>query len=85
MGLWWTSVPKGQWPQEPGFLKMMAPYLDPVWGDRRQEIVFIGADPVDEAKIRAELDFCLIDSEVFTPQLWHNLLDPFPSWDRQAT
>jgi G3E family GTPase len=84
MGLWWTSVSREQWPQDPGFLNMMKPYLDPVWGDRRQEIVFIGADPMDEAKICAELDACLIDSPVFVPDLWRNLPDPFASWDRQA-
>ncbi|KXF75167.1 4-hydroxytetrahydrobiopterin dehydratase [Paramesorhizobium deserti] len=83
-GLWWSSVPKERWPQDPGFLQIMKPYLDPVWGDRRQEIVFIGADPMDEAKIRAELDACLMDSPVFVPELWRNLPDPFASWERSA-
>lgn len=84
MGLWWTSVPREQWPQDPSFHTMMKPYLDPIWGDRRQEIVFIGADPMDEAKMRSELDACLIDSPVFVPDLWRNLPDPFTSWDRKA-
>ena len=84
MGLWWSSVPKEQWPQDPDFLKMMQPYLDPVWGDRRQEIVFIGADPMDEAEIRAGLDACLIDGDSFRPELWRSLPDPFPSWERRA-
>ncbi|OJF89766.1 GTP-binding protein [Pararhizobium antarcticum] len=85
MGLWWASVPKDQWPQDPGFLATMKLFLDPVWGDRRQEIVFIGADPMDEAKVRAELDDCLIDSPAFAPDLWRNLPDPFASWDRKAS
>jgi len=84
MGRWWTAVPKQQWPQDPGFLDLMKPYLDPVWGDRRQEIVFIGADPMDEARIRAELDACLIDSPVFMPELWRNLPDPFARWEPRA-
>ncbi len=84
MGLWWTSVSREQWPQDPGFLNMMKPYLDPVWGDRRQEIAFIGADPMDEAKICAELDACLIDSPVFVPELWRDLPDPFASWERKV-
>ncbi|NTE89535.1 GTP-binding protein [Agrobacterium rubi] len=84
MGRWWTSVPREQWPRDPGFIDMMTPYLDPVWGDRRQEIVFIGADPMDEAKIRSELDACLIDSPVFLPALWRNLPDPFASWEQRA-
>ncbi|MDX3928962.1 MAG: zinc metallochaperone GTPase ZigA [Shinella sp.] len=84
MGLWWSSVPTEQWPRDPGFLAMIKPYLDPVWGDRRQEIVFIGADPMDEAEIRADLDACLIDAAAFKPDLWRTLPDPFPRWDRRA-
>ena len=85
MGLWWSAVPKQRWPQTPEFAQMMKPYLDPVWGDRRQEIVFIGADPMDEKKIRAELDSCLVDAPAFMPELWQNLPDPFVSWERKAS
>jgi G3E family GTPase len=84
-GLWWSAVPMERWPQTPEFAQMMKPYLDPVWGDRRQEIVFIGADPMDEQNIRAELDSCLVDASVFTPELWKNLADPFASWERKAS
>jgi G3E family GTPase len=84
MGLWWSSVPKTHWPEEPGFERMLAPYMDDVWGDRRQEIVFIGADPMREAALRQELDACLIDAELFTPTAWRHLDDPFPVWSRQA-
>ncbi|QRM45199.1 zinc metallochaperone GTPase ZigA [Rhizobium sp. BG4] len=84
MGLWWTAVPKEQWPRDPGFEKNIAPYLDPVWGDRRQEIVFIGADPMDEAEIRAALDACLVDAADFTPEKWRDLPDPFASWALRA-
>ena len=84
MGLWWTAVPKEQWPRDPGFEKNIAPCLDPVWGDRRQEIVFIGADPMDEAEIRAGLDACLVDAADFTPEKWRDLPDPFASWALRA-
>ena len=84
MGLWWSAVPKSQWPDDPGFHKMMQPYLDPVWGDRRQEVVFIGADPMDEADIRTELDACLVDAEGYTPEQWKALSDPFASWAPKA-
>lgn len=84
MGRWWSSVSRQQWPQDPSFLEMMQPYLDPIWGDRRQEIVFIGAAPMDEAQIRSELDACLIDSPDFRPEAWHNLPDPFPRWETRA-
>jgi G3E family GTPase len=83
-GLWWASVPRERWPQEREFVERMRPYLDRVWGDRRQEIVFIGASDMDEATIRADLDRCLIDSPVFVPELWRTLPDPFEPWDRLA-
>jgi G3E family GTPase len=85
MGMWWSAVPKERWPETPEFEAMMRPYLDPVWGDRRQEIVFIGSDPMDEEKITAELDACLVDAPAFTPEQWKSLPDPFASWERQAS
>lgn len=82
-GLWWASVPKHQWPDHPEWRIAMRPYLDPVWGDRRQEIVFIGCDPMDEENIRALLDGCLVGERDFMPGRWRDLPDPFPSWERQ--
>ncbi|MGV1788921.1 GTP-binding protein [Rhizobium sp. A37_96] len=82
MGLWWAAVPQEQWPRDPGFKQALAPYLDPVWGDRRQELVFIGADPMSEARITEELDACLVKTDRFTPERWRDLPDPFASWNR---
>ncbi len=84
-GLWWSAVPRERWPQHPDWLDSMAPYFDPVWGDRRQEIVFIGlADEMDEAAIRRELDAALTgSSDAFTPKDWQHLPDPFPRWASQ--
>jgi G3E family GTPase len=82
-GLWWASVPRYRWPDHPEWRAAMRPYLDPVWGDRRQEIVFIGCDPMDERQIRAELDACLVGETDFMPGRWRDLPDPFPSWERQ--
>ncbi|KKX34003.1 zinc metallochaperone GTPase ZigA [Rhizobium sp. LC145] len=84
LGIWWDAVPKERWPQDEEFREGLARYLDPVWGDRRQEIVFIGADPMSEAAIRAELDACLIGADKFQPDRWRDLPDPFASWNRQA-
>lgn len=83
-GLWWSSVPRSRWPDDAEWRQAMEPYLDPIWGDRRQEIVFIGSHPMNEVRIRAELDACLVDSPVFVPDLWKNLPDPFPNWERRA-
>ncbi len=80
MGLWWASVPKSRWPDDEGFINAMAPYMDQEWGDRRQEIVFIGADPMDRDEITAQLDDCLVQAERFTPTAWEGLADPFTRW-----
>ncbi len=84
MGLWWAAVPQDQWPRDPSFKQALSSYLDPVWGDRRQELVFIGADPMNERQIVAELDSCLIKADRFTPERWRNLPDPFASWSLPA-
>ena len=80
LGIWWASVPQDKWPTDPGFARAMSPYLDPVWGDRRQEIVFIGCDPMDQESLTAELDSCLLSAERFTPSSWRNLADPMVAW-----
>ena len=80
MGLWWSAVPKDQWPRDPRFKERMAPYMDPVWGDRRQEIVFIGTDPMDEEEITEMLDACLVPDIAYQPERWKTLPDPFADW-----
>ncbi|MBO9194517.1 GTP-binding protein [Rhizobium sp. 16-449-1b] len=84
MGTWWSAVPRERWPDDPRFMTAIGPYLHPVWGDRRQEIVFIGADPMDEAWIRERLDACLVSAEDFTPDKWRDMPDPFARWGDQA-
>ena len=55
-------------------------WVDP-WGDRRQELVYIG-QAMDEATIRAGLDACLLtDDELAAgPEAWAAFEDPFPVW-----
>jgi len=84
MGTWWSAVPRERWPDDPRFMTAIGPYLHPVWGDRRQEIVFIGADPMNEAWIRERLDACLVSAEEFTPDKWRDMPDPFARWGEQA-
>ncbi len=79
-GRWWASVPARNWPDDAEWRTAMRPYLDPIWGDRRQELVFIGCDPMDETRLRAALDSCLVEAPDFTPQRWRSMPDPFPSW-----
>ncbi|WP_371135170.1 GTP-binding protein [Tabrizicola sp.] len=83
LGGWWASVPQERWPTHPDALKEVASKWQEPWGDRRQEIVFIGTD-MDESTLRARLDAALIPATKFTPEAWTGLSDPFPEWRRKA-
>ncbi|MBB4216713.1 G3E family GTPase [Rhizobium sp. BK212] len=79
-GFWWASVPKAQWPRFQQFRQLIDRHWDAIWGDRRQELVFIGAG-FDEDAIRTALDDCLTGEERgFDPQTAARLRDPFPAW-----
>ncbi|KJZ32310.1 4-hydroxytetrahydrobiopterin dehydratase [Paracoccus sp. S4493] len=84
LGQWWASVPRDRWPTHPeGRAYLDAHWSDP-FGDRRQELVFIGTG-MDEDRIRARLDACLLGEEWGdNPAGWTALPDPFPAW-RRAT
>ena len=78
-GFWWAAIKKENWPHDPDWEAWIAKRWDPVWGDRRQEIVFIGTG-IDESAIRAQLDLCLIPAEKPDFAAWSRLPDPFPVW-----
>ena len=66
LGGWWASVPQERWPSHPDALaEMKKNWVEP-WGDRRQELVFIGAG-LDRAAIWKALDAALVDAADFTP------------------
>ncbi|MFU8898556.1 MAG: GTP-binding protein [Roseinatronobacter sp.] len=82
LGGWWAAVPRDRWPDHPEALaKMRENWVEP-WGDRRQELVFIGAG-MDKAAITAALDACLLTAEGFSPDQWTTLIDPFPQWGQR--
>jgi G3E family GTPase len=82
MGFWWAAVPKNRWPDHPEWRAAVAKHWDKVYGDRRQEIVFIGAG-MDEAAIRRTLDACLVgdaNAKEMQTSARRKLADPFPVW-----
>ncbi|WP_254604972.1 GTP-binding protein [Sphingomonas bacterium] len=83
LGRWWAAVPKDRWPDGDAFQRHVGNKWDELWGDRRQELVFIGIG-MDEAKIRRQLDACLVRDQVFAPGKWKHLADPFPAWGQAA-
>jgi len=76
-------VPRDRWPTHTDALAEVAEKLQEPWGDRRQEIEFIGAG-LDRAAITAALDYALVSSAHFTPDARCDLPDPFPAWRRTA-
>ncbi len=87
MGFWWTAVPKTRWPQDAVLHEKLGTVWSEHWGDRRQEIVFIGTG-MDQAAITAALDACLVGEarslRPFDPAPFKALPDPFPAWRRAA-
>jgi G3E family GTPase len=87
LGTWWSAVPRDRWPDNNEWRDRVLSNWDPVFGDRRQEIVFIGlSDHMNEAALRVRLASCLIDEDEtviggkFIPNRYQDLPDPFPHW-----
>ena len=82
MGFWWANVPADRWPNDPFWRQSLKKRWNDIYGDRRQEIVFIGTD-MDEADIRSRLDACLVPGKPgMEIGAWATLPDPFPVWRR---
>lgn len=84
-GLWYASVPEEEWGDDEAERAAIATDWQEPWGDRRQELVFIGVG-LEEALIRRRLDAALLTpSELeLGPTAWARWKDPFPSWETDA-
>ncbi len=80
-GLFWSGIARDQWPDHPEHLASIQEKCEEPFGDRRQEIVFIGQQ-LDESKARRDLDACLLNDDELArgPQEWKRFADPFPQW-----
>jgi G3E family GTPase len=83
-GFWWAAVPQDRWPDEPSYRETIKANWQEPFGDRRQEIVFIGVD-MDEAALRKKLNDCLLTQAEIRrgSKSWTRLADPFPKWSSQ--
>lgn len=80
-GVWWASMPHHERITYPSFeynKDFIEERWHSKWGDRMNEIVFIGQD-MDQEKISQELNNCLIqDSENYSVKDASKMDDPFP-------
>ncbi len=85
-GYWWSAVDVLQWPREAELRDRIRKEFEVPWGDRRQELVFIGVG-IDTSEIQASLEFCLLSDEELdglTPaniyEVWSEQENPFASY-----
>ncbi|KRS10894.1 4-hydroxytetrahydrobiopterin dehydratase [Roseovarius atlanticus] len=84
LGQWWATVPKERHPEHAGAQEYLRAHWQEPWGDRRQEIVFIGAG-IDWPALKARLDAALVpESAALGPDSLPHLPDPFPAWRRAS-
>lgn len=80
-GVWWSSMPFNKRAQYMAFLENQAQIeseWDKTFGDRKNEIVFIG-QAMDEEKIRHDLQACLAtDEELFSKKWEQGYGDEWP-------
>ena len=84
MGYWWAAIPKQHWPEHPEWRAALDKTWSNVWGDRRQEIVFIGTG-MNVPELTRRLDACLVadtGKDEMNVAAWMDLPDPFPAWRR---
>jgi G3E family GTPase len=78
-GRWWAVIPKEHWIHPVGERPDEQSHWHERYGDRVQELVFIGKD-LDEQGLRQKLDACLLDSALAQggSDAWRELVNPFP-------
>ena len=81
VGVWWSSMPFDERIKYLSFVenqKLIEKDWDKKFGDRKNELVFIGQD-MDEKLIRAQLDYCLSTEDEMNTKKWEEgFEDPWP-------
>jgi len=85
VGYWLAATPKAEWPDDPEQIQEALDDWDPRFGDRSQELVFIGVG-MDRELLTSALDACLLtdDELVMNESGWADFVDPFAVWDDET-
>ena len=80
-GVWWADAPREDWPSDPDQRARIESEFEGEFGDRRQEIVFIGQN-LEADHTRETLDKCLLTNAEMAlgMEQWKEFDDPFPQW-----
>jgi G3E family GTPase len=85
IGTWWASAPPSNWPDDDSVRAYLKERWEEPFGDRRQEIVFIGSD-IDWPTLKARLDAALVPAMLATSiETLPDFNDPFPGWQMQES
>ena len=78
-GVWWADVEPDEWPEDQDECAAIRKDFSGKYGDRRQELVFIGIE-MQRSLLEFELNNCLLTDEEFEcgPSVWSAFNDPFP-------
>ncbi|MEE2943771.1 MAG: GTP-binding protein [Pseudomonadota bacterium] len=80
LGTWWATMPRENHPADGPAREYLDRYWQEPWGDRRQELVFIGSG-IDWPALEAKLDAALLsEDDAIHPDMLPDLPDPFPGW-----
>jgi G3E family GTPase len=78
---WWAATLEGKAFEPQQIESFLGIPWDPLFGDRRQELAFVGIG-LNERELRARLDACLLSDDELRrgPELWQTFTDPLPPW-----
>lgn len=83
---WWAATLQGKTFEPPEIETFLGIPWDPTFGDRRQELAFVGLH-FDPESLKRRLDACLLDDAELRhgAEVWQTYTDPFPPWGLVAT
>lgn len=78
-GFWWAAAPEDSWPEDEETIAAIEARMIHEYGDRQQELVFIGQN-LDQQHVTRMLNECLLTDEEFElgPGSWAHFNDPMP-------
>jgi G3E family GTPase len=78
-GFWWASAPDDSWPEDEETIAEIKSRMVHEYGDRQQELVFIGQN-LDKEHVTRLLKQCQLTDEeyVLCPASWEHFVDPMP-------